>query len=53
MYKAIAWTAMAGCFLAQPPPSPPQRDSQPIFRVTVIEKSTIAISYQHSCFLMS
>src|SRR5271154_5587324 len=49
MSKTIIWRAiigatfigaMAGCLLAQ-------RDSQPIFRVTVVEKSTIAISYQH------
>jgi len=49
MSKTIIWRAIigatfigatAGCLLAQ-------REPQPIFRVTVVEKSTIAISYQH------
>ena len=55
MQKAIIRTAFigafigttAGCLLAQLPVSRPQQDSQPIFRVTVVEKSTIAISYRH------
>ena len=49
MSKTIIWRAIigatfigatAGCLLAQ-------REPQPIFRVTVVEKSTIAISYRH------
>src|SRR5271166_4976902 len=44
MWKAIAGLALAACVYGQ---SVHGQDPQPIFRVTVVEKSTIAISYRH------
>ena len=38
---------MAGTLCAQAPTAPPAGESQPIFRVTVVERATNAVSYRH------
>lgn len=44
MWKAIAGLALAACVYGQ---SVHGQDPQPIFRVTVVERSTNAVSYRH------
>jgi outer membrane protein OmpA-like peptidoglycan-associated protein len=48
MYKLSLLGVVVVCALsAQNPPPPDARDSQPIFRVTVVERTTNAVSYRH------
>src|ERR1700744_5168065 len=48
--KVILFTVGSWCtggLWAQAPAPPPSGDSQPIFRVTVVERTTNAVSYRH------
>ena len=38
---------IAGTLCAQAPTAPAAGESQPIFRVTVVERTTNAVSYRH------
>src|SRR5437868_9390067 len=50
--KLSLFVVIAGAISAQvrtppPPPVPQANDDQPIFRVTVVERTTNAVSYRH------
>jgi outer membrane protein OmpA-like peptidoglycan-associated protein len=46
MYK-LSLLGVIVCALSAQEPAPDTRDSQPIFRVTVVERTTNAVSYRH------
>jgi outer membrane protein OmpA-like peptidoglycan-associated protein len=46
MYK-LSLLGVVVCALSAQEPAPDVRDSQPIFRVTVVERTTNAVSYRH------
>ena len=47
MYKLSLLAVFASALSAQVGAPPDARDSQPIFRVTVVERTTNAVSYRH------
>src|SRR5260370_42392785 len=47
MYKLSLVGVVVCALSAQVPVPPDARDSQPIFRVTVVERTTNAVSYRH------